>query len=161
MPIEWAGPAEPAVKSATVTRPDGQSVQRKPTLSGGRQRLSYNDTGEPGLYTLRFEASEVPQPVYYGVGIDRRELDDASLTEADYAWLTNRGLVEKRIDTPELASTLGGESQAVELWKWLGVGVLALLVFETVMTRRMVRLQAERADVAGVIASSPVKGTAA
>ena len=151
MPIEWGGPAEPAVKSATITRPDGQAVQRKVTPAGGRQRLSYNDTAEPGLYTLRFDPSEVAQPVYYGVGIDRRELDNTSLSEADYAWLRNRGYLQKQIATSEIASVLGGATQGVELWKWLGLGVLALLVFETVMTRRMVRLQAQRVDVAGVV----------
>ena len=59
------------------------------------QRLSYNDTAEPGLYAVRFDPTTVPQPVYYGVGIDRRELDPAALTDADYAWLKNRGYVER------------------------------------------------------------------
>jgi hypothetical protein len=142
MPLEWTGPAEPRIRSASVTRPDGKTVQKQPTVTGGRQRLSYNDTAAPGLYTLRFDNTSVPQPVYFGVGLDRRELDQATLTEADHAWLTSRGFVEKRITPAELSSALGGVNQGAELWKWLALGVLALLVFETLMTRRMARLQA-------------------
>jgi hypothetical protein len=150
-PLEWSGPAQPRVKSASITRPDGAVVTRQPTLSNGRQRLGYNDTAEPGLYTLRFDPTDVPQPIYYGVGIDRRELDPAQLSEADDAWLKSRGFIERRITRDDLASALGGVNKGVELWKWLGLGVLALLVFETLMTRRMVRLQETRADLAGAL----------
>jgi hypothetical protein len=155
-PLEWSGPAEPRIKSASVTRPDGKVVQKQPSLTNGRQRLAYNDTAEPGLYTLRFDPTEIPQPVYFGVGIDRRELDNAPLSEADHAWLKARGFVERRITPAELASALGGSGDGVELWKWLGVGVLGLLVFETVMTRRMVRLQDGRAGAAGAPAPATV-----
>jgi hypothetical protein len=137
------------LKSASLTRPDGTVATKQPTLANGRQRLSFNDTAEPGLYTLRFDPTDVPQPIYYGVGIDRSELDPARLTEADDAWLKSRGFVERRITRDELASALGGVNKGVELWKWLGLGVLALLVFETLMTRRMVRLQDGRAGAAG------------
>jgi hypothetical protein len=141
-PIEWSAGAEPRVKSATITRPDGKTVPRQPTLAGGRQRISYNDTAEPGLYTLRFDPTEVPQPVYFAVNLDRRELDPTTLTEADYAWLKSRGFVEGTIEPKQLASALGGATSGAELWRWLALAVLALLVFETVMTRRMIGLQA-------------------
>ena len=153
-PLEWSGPAQPRVKSASITRPDGTVVTRQPTLSNGRQRLNYNDTAEPGLYTLRFDPTEVPQPAYYGVSIDRRELDPAPLSEADDAWLKSRGFIERRITRDELASALGGVNKGVELWKWLGLGVLALLVFETLMTRRMIRLQDGRADGTGTLSGA-------
>ena len=141
MPIEWSGPADPRVKVATIARPDGKTLQKQPTLTAGRQRLSYTDTAEPGLYTLRFDPTAVPQPVYYGVALDRRELDPTALSEADQAWLKNRGFVERRISSSELASALGGVNTGAELWKWLALSVLGLLVFETLMTRRIVRLQ--------------------
>jgi hypothetical protein len=140
-PLEWSAGPEPRARAATITRPDGTTAARQPTLAGGRQRLTYNDTAEPGLYTLRFDPTEVPQPVYYGVVIDRRELDATPLSDADYAWLNSRGFVERRVGAGDLASALGGVNRGAELWRWLGLGVLALLVFETIMTRRMVRLQ--------------------
>lgn len=143
MPIEWSAPADPRVKSASLTLPDGTTVPRTPMFAGGRQRIAHNDTAEPGLYTLRFEPTEIPQPVYFGVGIDRRELDAATLTEADYAWLKSRGFVEGRITADQVATVLGGGGAGgAELWRWLALGVLALLVFESVMTRRMIGLQA-------------------
>ena len=42
---------------------------------------------------------------------------------------------------------LGGVNKGFELWKYLGLVVLGLLVFETLMTRRMVNLQ-KKVDVA-------------
>lgn len=142
MPLEWSAPAQPRVKSATITRPDGTAVSRQVSLTGGRQRLTYNDTAEPGLYKLRFDPTEVPQPVYFGVGIDRRELDRATLTEADDAWLKSRGFIEATIRPDDVPTVLGAAAPGAELSRWLALGVLGLLVFETVMTRRMVRLQA-------------------
>ena len=141
MPIEWSAGLEPRVKSATITRPDGNAVPRPPTLSGGRQRISYNDTAEPGIYTLRFDPTDVPQPVYFAVNLDRRELDPATLSDADYAWLKGRGYVEGTIKPDQVASALGGAKGGAELSRWLALGVLALLIFETVMTKRMVGLQ--------------------
>lgn len=142
MPIEWSLPPEPRVKTASLTRPDGSTVPKTPALTGGRQRISHNDTAEPGLYTLRFDPTQIPQPVYFGVGLDRRELDGATLTQADYAWLKSRGFVEDRITADQVIAVLGGTAGGAELWRWLALGVLALLVFESVMTRRMIRLQA-------------------
>lgn len=149
MPIEWSAVAEPKVESATLTRPDGTAVPKQPILSGGRQRISHNDTAEPGLYTLRFEPTEIPQPVYFGVNIDRRELDPATLGEADYAWLKDRGFVQATIQPEEVAAALGGGSSGgAELWRWLALGVLGLLVFETLMTRKMVALAVSPNDQA-------------
>jgi hypothetical protein len=148
MPIEWSAEAEPRVESASLTRPDGRVIPKQPTLAGGRQRVGHNDTAEPGLYTLRFEPTEIPQPVYFGVNIDRRELDPATLTESDYAWLKSRGYAQGTISPEEVASVLGGTSTGAELWRWLALGVLGLLVFETVMTRKMVGLQAPMTDLA-------------
>jgi hypothetical protein len=147
MPIEWSAGPDPRVASATITRPDGKTVTKQPTVTGGRQRVSYNDTAEPGLYTLRFDPTTVPQPVYFGVGIDRRELDPATLSEADYAWLKTRGYVQGTLKPDEIASVLSGTSTGAELWPWLALGVLALLLFESVMTWRMASLQVAPAGV--------------
>jgi hypothetical protein len=141
-PLEWSAPAEPRLTSATLTRPDGKTVPLVPVLSAGRQRITYNDTADPGLYTLRFEPTSIPQPAYFAVNIDPHELDPATLTDADYAWLTSRKFLDGRLRPGDLPSALAGTSPGAELSRWLALGVLALLVFETVMTRRMVRLQA-------------------
>ena len=148
MPIEWSSGPEPRVNTASITRPDGKVATRQPTVAGGRQRVSYNDTAEPGLYTLRFDPTTVAQPVYFGVGLDRRELDPATLSEADNAWLKTRGFIDGTLKPDQVASALGGTSAGAELWRWLALGVLGLLVFESVMTWRMASLQAAPATLA-------------
>jgi hypothetical protein len=147
--IVWAGPAAPAVGRVTITRPDGHKVELAPSAGSGRDVLSYNDTFVPGLYTLRFDKTEVPQPVYYGVGLDRRELDTTALSAADQKWLTDRGFLERRLESPaDLGSAVGAANTGDELWPLLALALLASLLSETLMTWRMVRHQS-RVDVAG------------
>lgn len=162
MPIEWSGPPTPVVKSAKITRrADGKTFEKRPTVSNGRQRLTFHDTNEPGLYELRFDPTEVqPQPVFYGFGIDRKELDNTTLTASDVDWLTNRGYLEKKVGTDQISGALGGENKGFEMWPLLGFAVLALLVFETLMTRRMINLQ-KQVDVAGAGLPTPPAAAAA
>jgi hypothetical protein len=162
-PIEWTAPAAPAVKVARITRPDGKTIERKPTFANGRQRITYHDTGDPGLYAIRFDPTEVqPQPVFYGFGINRKELDPATLNDTDVTWLTERGYLERRVDPNNkdaLADAVGGINRGSDIWKYLGLVVLGLLTFETFMTRRMVNLQ-KQVDVAnaGLAPASSVVG---
>jgi hypothetical protein len=76
-PLVWTGPPTPAVGRAEVTLPDGTKAQVRPVVRDGRQIVRFSETYLPGRYELRFDQSELP-PVYYGVGIDRRELDEAA-----------------------------------------------------------------------------------
>lgn len=146
--IVWAGPELPLVQNVSITRPDNSKVQVAPRVSNGRSVLSYNDTFLPGLYALRFDKTEVPQPVYYGVGIDRRELDATALAPSDHKWLAERGYLERRLETPgELASAVGTVNKGSELWPILAVILLASLLFETFMTWRLMRHQTQ-VDVA-------------
>jgi hypothetical protein len=147
--IVWAGPAEPAVERVAITRPDGSKVELAPRISNGRHVLSYNDTFLPGLYELRPNKTELPQPVFYGVGIDRRELDGTALATSDHRWLTDRGYLERRLTEPgELAGAVGAVNKGNELWPWLAAILLLSLLFETFMTWRMIRHQTQ-VDVAG------------
>ncbi len=147
MPIEWSGPATPTVKVAKITRPDGKVVERKAALNNGRQRITFHDTGDPGLYAVRFDPTEIPQPIYYGLGLDRKELDTTPLTDSDFSWLSDRGYMERKVASADVGGVLGGVNKGNELWPYLGIVVLALLVFETVMTWRMADRQ-KKVDVA-------------
>lgn len=157
--IVWAGPEEPLVQTVAITRPDGAKVELAPRVSNGRSVLSYNDTFLPGLYALRFDKTEIPQPVYYGVGVDRRELDAAALAASDHKWLADRGYLERRLENPsELASAVGAVNKGSELWPILAVILLASLLFETFMTWRLMRHQSQvdvaAAGLPGAIASA-------
>ena len=130
-------------------------VERKAALNNGRQRITYHDTADPGLYAMRFEPTEITQPVYYGLGLDRRELDNTALSDADSTWLTERGFMDKKIKEGELSSVLVGVNKGVELSPFLGLGILALLVFETFMTWRMGDRQ-KKVDTAAAGLHQPV-----
>ncbi len=141
--IVWTGPAEPRVAKATLTRPDATNVNLTPRAANARQSLSYNDTFLPGLYQLRFDQTAVAQPIYFGVGIDPRELDPLTLSPADFRKLTDRGFVEKRLkDRSEIAAAVGAVNKGRDLWPLVAVVLLATLVFETFMTWRVMRHQA-------------------
>ena len=146
--IVWAGPAGTVVQTVAITRPDATKVELAPRLSNGRSVLSYNDTFVPGLYELRFAQTELPQPVYYGVGIDRRELDTTALAASDHQWLTDRGYLERRLSDPaELSGAVGAVNKGSELWPILAAVLLGTLLFETFMTWRVSRHQTQ-VDVA-------------
>ena len=86
--IAWTGPANPAVQSVDVTLPDGTTdMGRKANFRDGHYEFTYPNAFMPGLYQLRFTPTDVPQPIFYGVGIDHRELDNKILTPEDQTWL--------------------------------------------------------------------------
>jgi hypothetical protein len=140
--IVWTGPADPRVAKATLTRPDATNVNLTPRHVNTRQSLSYNDTFLPGLYQLRFDQTAVAQPIYFGVGIDPRELAPLTLSPGDVRKLTDRGFLEKRLkDRTEIAAAVGAVNKGRDLWPWVAVVLLATLVFETFMTWRVMRHQ--------------------
>jgi hypothetical protein len=90
---------------------------------------------------MRFTPSDVPQPVYYSVGIDARELDSAALSPGDVSALKESGFIQARLTPDKLSAVLAAPGSGSELWPMLAFAVVGLLVLETFMTYRMVRLQ--------------------
>jgi len=153
-PIVWTGPATPTINKIDILRPDGSHIERKPVTRDGRQILTYSETYMPGKYELRFDKTEVPQPIYYGVGIDRTEQDPTTLSADDQKWLSSdeHKYIADQIDASKgLASALGGVGNDQNsmwpwgdaVWPWLAGFVLATLLGETYMTFRMIRRQSE------------------
>jgi hypothetical protein len=148
-PIVWRGAASPAVLSGTITRmEDGVSAPLKVSSESGRPVARYADTHVPGLYEMRFMPSDLPQPVYFSVGIDPRELDPATLSSSDLSWLKDNGFVQARLSPEKLSAVLAAPGSGSELWPTLAFAVVGLLVLETFMTYRMIRLQASAARIA-------------
>ena len=148
-PIEWAGPARPAVQSVQVTLPDNSSVTRPAMFNNGRWLVTYPDTYLPGIYRLQFTPTDVA-PVYYGVNIDRTELDPATLDADDVNWLKNGNFLDPTLPTigeGDLAMVIRRESQGRELWGYLGGALLLSLLIETFLTYRLIGSQ-KRVDVA-------------
>jgi hypothetical protein len=150
--IVWAGPPTPAVQAVDITLPDGSVDRgRKANFRNGHFEFTYPNAFLPGLYQLRFAPTDVPQPVYYGVGIDHRELDNTRLSSDDQAWLIKSNFLDK--DNPKIeASTLGTAvtrtDEGTDIWVYLAGFVVLSLFLETYMTFRMAGLQ-KNIDVAG------------
>ena len=113
---------------------------RAPLFRNGHWEFQYPNTFLPGLYQLRFAPTGIPQPVFYGVGIDRRELETSTLTEQNRRWLSDHHLVQTA-SLDQLPALVSGDVRGVEIWKWLAVFVVASLLLETAMTYRMIGLQ--------------------
>jgi hypothetical protein len=149
-PIEWAGPAKPAVQSVQITLPDNASIVRPATFNNGRWLLTYPDTYLPGIYHLQFTPTEIA-PVYYGVNIDKTELDPTSLDPDDINWLKNANYLDSSLPViaeSDLPAVIRRDSQARELWGILAGVLLISLLIETFLTYRLIGSQ-KRVDVAG------------
>jgi hypothetical protein len=144
-PLVWTGSASRPVQAVDVTLPDGSiDGNKSPTLANGRYEFRYNDAYLPGLYALHFTPTEIkPQPIYYGVGIDPRELDARTLSAEDQKRLADAGFLDKDhpISTDELAAIIRRENRGSDMWKWLAMFVLLNLLAETYLTHRLVKAQ--------------------
>ena len=142
-PIEWAGPAKPAVQSVQITLPDNTTVNRSATYNNGRWLVTYPDTYLPGIYKFTFNPAVIP-PVYYGVNIDRAELDPDMLNPDDIRWLTaNKHLdpAQPVIAEADLPAIISRKQSPPEMWGLLGGVLLLSLLIETFITYRLINSQ--------------------
>ncbi len=149
-PIEWAGPANPAVNFVQITLPDNSSVTRPATFNHGRWMLTDADTFLPGIYKLQFSPPEIPT-VYYGVNIDHTELDPTALDSSDLTWLESAKYLSPAlpvITSADLPDILRRRGQPPEIWGILAGVLLLNLLLETFLTYRLVTAH-RRVDVAG------------
>ena len=137
-PIVWTGSTHPTILSASVIGPRGAVHKVSPRLTvNNRYLVAWNHTTRPGLYELKFVPASIPQPVYYSVSIDPRQLNSQTLSRAQVAWLMHHGYIRARITPRQITAALGVISRGVNLWPLLAAIVLLLLVAETFWCRRM------------------------
>ncbi len=141
-PLEWTGPAATTLESATLLRPDGQPRPADIQLLNTQYIVSTRDTFLPGLYQLLFKPAIVSPPIYFSVDPDRRELQPATLSAADLDSLKDKKFLTDRLLTPTLGPALGAGKSGLELWPHAALLLLALLLLETHLTKRAVKLQA-------------------
>jgi hypothetical protein len=129
--------------SASLSRSgDPGSIPTTLSTRGGRTTIRSEDTFAPGLYEMRFVPSEIPQPIYYTVALPPREFDPALVSESDIEWLKQNASLKGRLTEGQLSSIMAAPGSGQELWPMLAIGVLALLLLETFVTYRMIKLQA-------------------
>lgn len=115
-------------------------------LAGDESRpaVRLSDTRLPGVYTLKPKASGPAlegEPVVerFVVNFDRDESDLSPLADADRALLTQNERMTFASSRDELKQQMFADSSRAEFWHILLFIFLGVLVFETAMTRRLVK----------------------
>jgi hypothetical protein len=100
----------------------------------------------PGVYRAVQEADR-ERSEFFVVNFDRSESDLAALEEADRQRLTAEGRLQfvKTVEDFETATLT--DASRTEMWWWLLLAILGMLVFEVVMTRRLVQGGHEALDL--------------
>ncbi len=128
--------------SAYVFR-DPADRDRPPTPQedeNGQLSLRLNDTDLPGVYRLLATGdSASKQPEYFVVNFDRTESDLTPLSEADRLSLERDGRLSFLSGRDELIDRLYDDAPNFELFRFLMLAFLAILVGEVFMTRRLVQ----------------------
>eukprot|EP00913_Durusdinium_trenchii_P028377 g26605.t1 len=115
----------------------------------GQKTLRLNDTSLPGVYQFRRkndkdELDLTSPPEYFVVNFDRGESDLTQLSEENREALIDNGDIEgDRLafyrEREALTQEMFKDSSRAELWRYLMLFFLVILVFEVVMTRKMVQ----------------------
>jgi len=141
-PVSFPVPPELNPDDYLFKGPDETEFEAEVVGDDSEISIRLSDTTLPGIY--RFEqknpAEHNPQLAQiFVVNFDRTESDLTTLTDSDQLLLTQNDRL-KFIDTAEDAEQemLADESKS-EIWHLFMLLILAILVFEVVMTRRLVQ----------------------
>ncbi len=120
-----------AIKSTTVRKPDGTSV----TIA--RQAAFFDETDQPGLYTLDTTAGATS----FAVNLDPLESKTTPLPvetiEQFGVRLANHS--RKTFDREQLRQMYNAELEGRQkLWRWLILAVIGILIFETWLAGRTI-----------------------
>ncbi|MFQ5732510.1 MAG: hypothetical protein ACE5KM_11235, partial [Planctomycetaceae bacterium] len=115
----------------------------------GKQIVRLDDTSLPGRYAFRRQTADGKPdlrstPEYFVVNFDRAESDLTPLTDLQQTALAKSETSELprmtfQANREEMTAEILADSSRSELWKYFMFVFLAILVFEVLMTRRMVR----------------------
>jgi hypothetical protein len=135
-PIRFRPSDESTSGVVVVQPPDGESK----TINAKSWPVVYEDTREPGVYTLTTSGNKTH---YFVVQPDSRESELGGCSEDDRKKVAT--FVPNMIyaDNPEqVTDALTRGSATKELWLLVVIGVILLLVSEIWLTRRMVKSRA-------------------
>lgn len=120
-------------------RPDGRDLPPEPLGIGSGNRFGLRETEVPGVYRYQpTEAGQAP-PEYFVVHSDRSESNLAQLSppEREKVAANDRLRFVKSLD--DIVAGMADDESPTELWRMLLLAVLALLVAEILLTRRLVQ----------------------
>ena len=111
-------------------KPAGTTTAKTKKQSAGK--------GQSGLPTNGKQAGD-SRPEFFVVNFDRAEADLTPLDAASKGLLSKQGSVEFAENASDLKQKMFADTSKSEMWRLLLLLFLGLLIFETVMTRRLVR----------------------
>jgi hypothetical protein len=142
----------------SVTTPDGASLEAKSQLKNRTLTLRFDDTLRPGLYNLQLPASLADsfkhdttdgKTVPFAVFGDPKEGVLEKLGDDDFAMLDSQVKLFRARTFSELASAVKGRIPGQELWKYLALGLLAVIMGEIALTR-WISVRRNAGDVEGI-----------
>jgi hypothetical protein len=127
-----------------VVTPSGRTLPARLTEGNGAMRVSFAETQEPGIYSLRLPPELAK--VYAPGDSDGRGLPFVVLSKVEESLLegltqTDLDLAGQHVDlfeterTDEMTAKVAGGVPGEELWKYLAIGALLALLAEIAVTR--------------------------
>ncbi|MFP4057909.1 MAG: PA14 domain-containing protein [Candidatus Brocadiia bacterium] len=136
-----AEPARQTDRVAQVVTPSGRRLAASLVTENGERRVVFDQTHEPGLYTLLLAAEEDSEgqgeaaSVPFVVLADVEESVLVGLTEADMDLPAQHVSLFQTERTDELTSKVAGSVPGDELWKYLVITALLAAVGEIAVSR--------------------------
>jgi len=126
--------------------PSGKEHPAEPAGDPVRPQIKLTGTDLPGIYRAQPKAGPASAAEYFVVNFDRRESDLALLTPPAQVQLAGEDRIRFIESLDDMQAALLQETAPSELWRWLLLIVLAILVGEVLMTRRLVQGGHESVD---------------
>lgn len=139
-------PAETSAEEYRFIDPDGGEHPAELAGDAVRPRIRLANTDLPGIYRAEPVAGPASAAEYFVVNFDRRESDLTPLTPPAQLQLAGDGRIQFIDSLDEMQAALLQETAPSEMWRWMLLLVLAILVAEVVMTRRLVQGGHESVD---------------
>jgi len=139
-----AAATDSATNVLAVETPDGQSLEATAKQRGAALVISVEGAMSPGAYrvhppqSLRTEIAPYANPdgeLLFSVSADPRESDMTPLSEEDYDQLVEIAGMQRVSGFDDLMAIAANRPRGRELWKYLAVCALLLLVCEVAITR--------------------------
>jgi hypothetical protein len=139
-----AAEVESATNVVAIETPNGQPLEASARQRGAALVISVEGAISPGLYqvrppqSLRAEMTPYLNPdgeLLFTVSADPRESDMTPLTEEDYDQLVELAGMQRVAGFDDLMAIAANRPRGRELWKYLAVCALILLVCEVAITR--------------------------
>jgi hypothetical protein len=132
-------------EAVTVTAPGGGALEAKTEIDKRTLRIRFDDTRRPGLYSFQLPPS-LAERLKASTAADGKSVPFAvygnpdeglieKLAPEDYGLLKAQMNVFHAKTFSELASAVKGQIPGQELWRYLALGLLALILGEIALTR--------------------------